>query len=117
MVDYHIDLSRKFWERKTTGIACICVETKNHVGCALDFHLKKHVHYKLIINKSRQDYAMLYSICIYYLIKDILEEIDCLIICNDEDFKFVKKYLLILTNDYQIKITKEHTNHALKCMV
>lgn len=104
MTNYHIDLSRKFWERKTTGIACICVETKRHVGCALDFHLKKRIHYKLIINKSRQEYAMLHAICIYYLIRSLLKEINCLIICNDEDFKFVKKYLLILIKEYPLEI-------------
>lgn len=45
------------------------------------------------------DYARVYAICIYYLIKDDLNVFDTLIICGDEDFNSVKYYLLLLFSD------------------
>ncbi len=81
---------------KTVGIACVSAESRKHNGCALDEELLRLVKRKLFSDGFRIECAKVYAICIYLLIKDRLAEIDQLIICYDEDFTYVKAYLLIL---------------------
>lgn len=90
---YHIDLSNKFWKRKTTGIACVSADNKQHIGCGLSMRLKKDIYRYLIMEESPEARAKLYAICIYYLVKSRINCISKLVICNDENFKLVKLYL------------------------
>lgn len=94
----HIDTSCKLYENKNTGIAYKILESEKHKGLALKRTLKKELSRKLTINK---DYAKLYAICIYYLIKEDLDLFDVLVICGDEHFPRVKKYLNCLFNNNQ----------------
>ena len=64
--DYHVDLSIRLFDKGNTGIACVSAVTKNHVGCALSWRLKKYVAKTLFTSSPRLDYAKLYAICIYY---------------------------------------------------
>ena len=90
----HVDMSCKFYEGKKVGVAWIDSDKKEHKGMALS----KNLIYKL--NKSLaadSDFPRLYAICIYLLIKNDLNRINKIIICNDEPFSDVKKYLTLLT--------------------
>jgi hypothetical protein len=91
--DYHIDLSGCFFHRGNTGIACYGNIEKNHCGCVLKSNLKQKIDKTLCIDYKSKEYAKLYAICIFYLIIDKLNDIKNLIICNDENFGYVKKYL------------------------
>ncbi|MFA5887403.1 MAG: hypothetical protein WC852_01695 [Candidatus Nanoarchaeia archaeon] len=92
--DCHVDLSIKFWKKSTTGIACLWMQSGEHTGCALSSHLKKSIVRHLMKGGTGEERAKLYSICIYYLINDRLQSIGKLIVCNDENFYFVRKYLI-----------------------
>lgn len=94
----HIDMSRRFGQRGNSGIAFKIIETGEHKGMGLSDKLKKELNKNF---KIKNDYAKLYAICIYYLIRDNLADFDVLIICNDEVFLYVKKYLDILFKDYE----------------
>lgn len=89
----HIDTSCKLYENKDTGIAYKMIGTNEHKGLVLNKKLKKELKKKFNMNN---DFARLYSVSIYYLIKDNLNKFDVLIICADEDFKKVRDYLDIL---------------------
>ena len=91
--DYHIDLSGCFFHKGNTGIACYGSRNKKHKGLVLKSNLKKRIDKILCIGSRKEEYAKLYAICIFYLIKDMLDDIKTLIICNDEDFSYVKFYL------------------------
>jgi hypothetical protein len=91
--DYHIDLSGCFFHKGNTGIACYGSIEKNHCGCVLKSNLKQKIDNTLCIGSNGEEHAKLYAICIFYLIKDKLKDIKTLIICNDENFIYVKKYL------------------------
>jgi hypothetical protein len=91
--DYHIDLSGCFFHKGNTGIAYYSSESKKHKGMVLKSNLKKMIDKTLCIGSRKEEHAKLYAICIFYLVKDILEDIKSLIICNDEDFSYVKFYL------------------------
>lgn len=100
---FHVDLSLRLYERGTTGIACINSKTKIHNGCALPDRLKRQIE-KNFSEDLRDSYAKLYSICIYFLILKKLGEIDTLVVCNDEEFLYVKEYLGFLLEDSSPKI-------------
>lgn len=105
--NHHVDLSMKLYKRKATGIACLGIPSKRHVGCALSTQLKKNIRKRLFISLIlKEEYAKLYAICIYYLIKDRLNQIKKLIICNDEDFHCVHDYLqqLLIDEKYMPEI-------------
>jgi len=89
-------MSGKIFEGLTIGIACVGAKSKTHNGCALRGNLIKFIQKHLCIGDIAEEYARLYAICIYLLIKDKLNEIESLIICNDEEFIYVKEYLIIL---------------------
>ncbi len=93
MKDYHIDMSVRLYEKDNSGIACINSKTKIHNGCCLSGRCKRLVEKNLCNGTIKEDYARIYAICIYYLIKEKKDEIENLIICNDECFLYVKLYL------------------------
>ncbi len=92
----HIDTSKRFGQRGDTGIAFKIVSSGEHFGMALSNRLKRELDKNFNI---QENYPLLYAICIYYLIEGKLELFDNLVICNDEDFKLVKKYLDLLFGD------------------
>lgn len=89
-------MSERIYKRKTIGIACVGAQTKAHNGCALKGNLIKYVQEELCTGSIAEEHAKLYAICIYFLIKDKINDIKTLIICNDEDFDYVKEYLIFL---------------------
>jgi hypothetical protein len=100
MEDYHVDMSVRLYEEGNTGIACVAAQSKEHNGCALSGRDKKKIDRNLCSGSIFQEHAKLYAIIIYYLIKNKLHKIKTLIICNDEDFVYVKEYLLLLLNGH-----------------
>jgi len=96
----HIDMSGKFYEYKDIGIAFIAAEDKCfHKGTALSGKLVKTI---IQMNNLKGDYADLYSICIYNIIKDDVTQFKKIIICNDEPTKKVIKYLNILFDNDEL---------------
>ena len=89
--DHHIDMSGRFYEKGVTGISCVSSDTKNHNGCSLKGRTKRYLEKNLFTSSIHEEYAKLYAICIYFLIKNKLENMNTLIICNDENFIYVKK--------------------------
>lgn len=89
----HIDTSRRFYQKGTTAIAYKIISSQQHKGIVISEKLKRELDRDL---GAKDDYAKQYAICIYYLIKDNLNEFDVLVICNDEDFLYVKLYLDLL---------------------
>jgi len=84
----HIDVSRRFYQKGDSGMAFKIIPSNSHKGLALSNKLKNELKKDFNI-----DYVKLHSICIYYLICDELDSFDNLVICNDEDYTYVKKYL------------------------
>ena len=105
----HIDTSCKLYENKDTGIAYKIINTNEHRGLVINKKLKKELKKKF---DMRKDFAKLYSVCIYYLIKDNLNEFDILIICADEKFEKVRDYLDIL-----FKNDKEYSKKEIISLV
>lgn len=99
----HIDTSHKLHERNDTGIAYKVIGTNEHRGTAISLKLKKELEKKL---DADQDRARIYAIVIYFLIKDKLDIFDELIICGDENYYSVKKYLHLLFKDTKSFLTK-----------
>lgn len=94
--DYHIDMSGRIYTQRTIGIACVSTQHKKHNGCVLKGNLIKLIQKNLCLGSIKEEHAKIYAICIYLLIKDKLSEISKLIVCNDEEFCYVKEYLLLL---------------------
>ena len=101
----HIDTSCKLHERRNTGIAFRILKTGEHKGLALSNQLKRELDRDL---ESDYDYPRLYAICIYQLIKDSLKDFDTLVICDDEDFMYVKLYL-----DFLFKGDREYESKEI----
>jgi hypothetical protein len=72
---------------------------KKHKGCALKGNLIKYVHNNLCLGSIREEHSKFYAIIIYLLIKNDIERIKSLTICNDEEFIYVKEYLMQLLGD------------------
>lgn len=89
----HVDTSVKLHKSKNTGIAYKIIGSNKHKGLVLHRKLKKELKRDLNI---QDDYARLYAICIFFIIKEDLNLFDTLIICGDEDVTYVKEYLDIL---------------------
>jgi len=94
--DFHIDLSNKFYSKRTTGIAFVGTITKINKGCGISERVKRYIEKNLFNSLIHKDRAKLHAIYIYYIIKENLENIKRLIICNDEDFIIVKDSLIRL---------------------
>lgn len=86
----HIDISRRFYQEGDSGMAFKIIPSGEHRGIVLSNKLKRELEENLHVEK---DYAMLCAICIYFLIRDKLNYFDNLVICNDENYFDVKKYL------------------------
>jgi hypothetical protein len=97
--EYHVDMSDKIFRIEDIGIACLGLPSNTHNGCALRKNLIKIIKKNLCIGEDKEEDAKLYAICIYLLIKDKLDEISLLDICNDEYFEYVRDYLLALLDE------------------
>ncbi len=86
-------MSGKLRKEMTVGIACVGSKTKLHRGCVLRGNLIKFVGRHLGDMKIGPNRAKLYAICSYLLIKGRVTEIQRLVICNDEDFEYVRLYI------------------------
>lgn len=100
----HIDTSSKFYENKDTGIAYLLIKSQRHKGLGLSLRLKRELDRDLNISS---DYAKLYSICIYYLIRTDLDLFDILVICGDENYTRVRLYLKFLFETDSIYFKKD----------
>lgn len=108
----HIDTSCKLYERKDTAIAFKIVNSNFHKGLILNKKLKKELERDFKVN---EDYAKLYAVCIYYLIKDNLDLFDILVICGDEDFTVTKLYLdLLFSHNLEYKNKKVISVYELR---
>lgn len=103
--DFHIDMSGRIYEKRTIGIACLGVNSRTHNGCALRGRLIKRISSELCTGEPKVEDAMLYAICIFFLIKNRLNDIKSLTICNDEDIEYVRRFLMkLLGGNPQFKI-------------
>ncbi len=100
----HIDTSGKLYEKKDTGIAYKIINGEGYKGLTLNIKLKKGLRKSLKVHK---DFPRIYAICIYYLIKDNLDDFDILVICGDEKFSDVKKYIELLFKGENRYLKKE----------
>lgn len=96
--DFHIDMSGRISRRRNIGIACVSIDSREHNGCALKGNLIKFIQKNLFLGSIYEERSKLYAICIYLLIKNKVDNINTLIVCNDEDFTYVKEYLILLMN-------------------
>ena len=102
--NFHVDMSGRIYNNLTIGIALVGTKTKLNYGCALKGNLIKLIKKELFKNNFFEDCAKLYAICIYLLVKEIKDNINLLIICNDEDFEVVKRVLSQLLKNYNFDI-------------
>ena len=98
--NFHVDMSGRIYENRTIGIALVGTKTRINYGCALKGNLLKFIKKSLFKDDIYKDSAKLYAICIYLLVREIKDNIDTLIICNDEDFSLVKGFLSKLLKNY-----------------
>jgi hypothetical protein len=91
--DLHIDMSERLYRNRTVGIASVYVQSRKHSGCVIKKRLLEKIQRKLYSGNAQIDNAKLYAICIYLLIKGETDRIKRLIICNDENFRYVSSYL------------------------
>lgn len=102
--NFHIDMSGRIYGKKTIGIALVGTNTGINCGCALKGNLLRVIKTKLFGREVYENSAKLYAICIYLLVSNLKIGIKTLIICNDEDFRIVKKVLDFLLKDYDFEI-------------
>lgn len=100
----HIDTSSKLYEKSDTGIAFKITKTNENKGLCLSNRLKRDLDRDI---NADQDYPRIYSICIYFIIKEDLDKFDILVICGDEDFTYVKQYLDLLMQDNKEYLQKK----------
>ncbi|MDP4039533.1 MAG: hypothetical protein Q8P57_03055 [Candidatus Pacearchaeota archaeon] len=102
--NFHVDMSGRIYGNRTIGMALVGTKTKIHYGCVLKGNLLKFIKKNLFKGNIYEDSAKLYAICIYSLVREVKNNIDTLIVCNDENFKIVKKALSDLLGDYRFEI-------------
>ena len=102
--NYHVDMSGRIYNNLNIGIALVGTKTRLNYGCALRGNLIKLIKKELFKGNIFEDSAKLYAICIYILVKEIKDNINLLIICNDEDFEVVKNTLSKLLENYNFEI-------------
>ncbi len=93
----HIDMSEKLHRRKTVGVAWCDISRKEHKGLALS---GKDIKRLIGEVNADHDFARLYAILIYHLIKDDSGKIEEIIICHDECYSDVRDYLSILLHPH-----------------
>lgn len=89
----HIDISRRFYQKGDSAIAFKIIPSNKHKGIIISNKLKKELKRDLKVNRN---YPKLCAIYIYYLIKENFDLFDNLVICDDEPYSEVKKYLDVL---------------------
>lgn len=89
----HIDMSRRFYQDGNSAIAFKTIPANEHKGIIILNKLKKELRRDL---KVEENYPKLYAIYAYFLIKDDLNTFDNLVICDDESYSQVKRYLDLL---------------------
>jgi hypothetical protein len=99
----HIDVSRRFYQEGDSAIAFKITPSQKHKGIIISNKLKKELRRDL---KTDENYPKLCAIYIYYLIKEDFDLFDNLIICDDEIYAEVKKYLDSLFEKNKIYINK-----------
>lgn len=87
---YHIDMSGKWHQEGDIAIAVASEDKRDHRGVVLTRKLIRELDVNLGCDYDR---PLLYAICSYYLIRENLEDIDTLVVCNDEPWHQVKDYL------------------------
>jgi len=102
--DFHVDMSGRIYEKRNVGIALVGTNTKINYGCVIKGNLLQLIKKHLFETNIYYDSAKLYAICIYLLVKNIKNKARTLIICNDEDFRVVKKILDYLLENYTFEI-------------
>ena len=108
LTEFSIDTSCKLYESRKTGISFKIVDSNFHKGLVLSSKLKRDL-------KADEDWARIYAICIYYLIKDELNNFNILIICGDEDYTTTRLYLNILfKNNPNYKNKSIHSMNELR---
>lgn len=89
----HIDTSCRFYQKGDSSVAFKIIPSQKHKGLVISKRLKERIQKYFNLDNN---YAKLYAICICYLIFDELDSFDNLVICNDESYFDVKKYLDLL---------------------
>ena len=89
----HVDISRRLYQKGDSAVAFKIIPSKKHKGIVISNKLKKELKRDLKINEN---YPKLCAIYIYYLINKDLDLFDNLVICDDEIYSEVKKYLDLL---------------------
>ena len=111
----HIDMSGRFHNREKIGIAYVSdMNGEKHKGTAIGGKV-----IKALVKRYRtdRDFARLYAICIYFIIRDDIDGFKEIIICNDEDFDSVKRYLYILFGSKRLsKINIQPIDYYRKVM-
>jgi len=108
----HIDTSCKLYEKKNTGIAYRITKSNIHKGIVLSKKLKKELERDLNV---QEDYARMYAIAIYFLIKEDLDQFSVLVICGDENFNYTKRYLdLLFENNSEYSKKKIYSIYELR---
>ena len=102
--DFHIDMSGRIYENKNIGIALVGIYTRTNYGCVLKKQLLQKIKKELFEEDFYYDSAKLYAICIFILLDKVKDSVNELIVCNDEDFRVVKKILDYFLGDYNFKI-------------
>src|SRR3989344_1417531 len=84
----HCDLSAKYFKKQKTGIAVINSDKSFHRGICLTSAFKKSL-------KSHKCYTdeRLHSICIWKIIEQDIDSIECIILCMDTEYEKTKRYL------------------------
>ncbi len=99
-------MSGKCYKKENIGIAYVDVNDYNrHKGLAL-----RHKEIERLIDPFREDYADIYAVCIFMLIRNEIESIHEMIICGDEPFNKVKAYLIKLSGFKKIRIIQLDSN-------
>lgn len=96
MEEAHIDMSGKYYENKSIGIACLLLPSNFHIGLSIKARtikdLQKYPTYRV------------HAACLSQIIKSISSKsIKRIILCNDEEIRLVKEDLSKLIDKNTIK--------------
>lgn len=108
----HIDMSGDLSENKYIGIAFISnIDSNYHKGIFLSSRFIKSLKPKLLNKKTN---SLFYSFCIFKLIRDEVEKIEKVIICNDYPFNEVKQNLMNLLKYNSVSFDEESIESLLE---
>jgi len=90
----HIDMSGNLCKVETVGVSFVSVtDPLFHKGCAISKDILRSL---INVHGLDFDYPRLYAIIIYLIIKDDLDVINNIIICDDQPFNYVRDNLDLL---------------------